>query len=1166
MKEQSENNSTAVAEVVCRWPEFSIVGVGASAGSVEACSALFKNLPADTGLAFVVIQHPDPERENLLPASLARIAAIPVSAVNNETLVEPNHIYVVPPNSETLFSEGKLKLIPRGKTLARTDTPVDGFLRSLAEHCRHRAIGVVLSGAGSDGARGLESIKAAGGVTFAQETQSPGFAGMPHSAFAAGSADFVLPPGGIARKLIEIAKYSCAKKDEIPSGMAEIPPDSEFHGILTLLRDTAGVDFTHYRSGAVQRRIFRRMAIRQIVDPERYCRFLRETPGEVSLLCAEMIPRVTRFFRDPNVFAALRDQVFPKFLTGRSRDVPVRIWVPGCASGEEVYSIAISFLEFLREAKTGLPIQIFGTDLSLMAIQKARNGFYHPRIAGDVSPERLERFFAKRDGGYRINASVRNTCVFAGHDLIGDPPWSKLDLIGCRNVSIDRDSDRAPMLSLFHYALNPAGFLMPGAMETAARFPDLFAPVVKNSPVYAKRAEASRLPQSWGAVGARIASDVGEETYTPGGAVFGTNGQAPRNLRPRREGSRLFPVLFEPVPQASLVTPAATEPAESMPRSEFLKLEHEFIATREQLATMLDDHRQYSGETHSAQEESLSHLEEVQSFNEELETAREELQSANEELSTVNEELQTRIADLQQARDFAASIVETVREPLVVLDNALCVRKANRAFYRTFRLSERDTEGRVIFVLAQRAWDVPALQVLLEKILLEDKPFREFELEADFERSGRRTLRMSGERLDKSEMILLSIEDITARRHAETELHRAQDELRQGQKMEAIGRLAGGVAHDFNNMLTAILGFSEILMENVSAGSDAYLNAVEIWKAGERAAALTHQLLAFSRRQVLHPQVLSLNGVIREMSQMLRRLIADNISLDEDLGEELGQIRADPGQMSQVILNLALNARDAMPEGGVLSIRTGNVDVETGEKVRGLGPGSYVGLIVADSGSGMDPETQRHIFEPFYTTKPRGSGTGLGLATVFGIVEQSGGKIQFASQAGHGTTFWVDFPRVEATPAKGAPRESAGMPRGNETVLVVEDEDGVRGLAVQILKRQGYKVLETSKASEALAVCETYPGAIDLLLSDVVMPRAHKGWELAEQAVAIRKEMRVLLTSGCTADALALHGIGKDVSFLRKPFTLQQLVGKVRQVLDSSAADNSAGHVSGAGL
>ena len=1229
--------SSVATEVALCPQEFSIVGIGASAGGLEACSALLKHLPADTGLAFVVIQHLDPKHESLLPTLLARVTKIPVKAVKDEMAVEPNQVYVMQPNTEIVFSEGVLRLIPREKTPAGTFMPIDGFLRSLGQNCQHRAIGVILSGTGSDGALGLETIKAEGGFTFAQDAQSAKFDGMPHSAFATGSVDFVLPPEGIARELIKISKYPYLKRVEGMARNVEASPErAPLQGILTFLHQASGVDFSQYRASTIQRRVFRRMAIHHIVDPEQYLRFLTETPGEVELLCEEMIPRVTRFFRDPDVFVALQKQVFPQFLLNRAVDAPIRIWVPGCASGEEVYAIAICLLEFLEANAAHVPIQIFGTDLSALAIQQARRGFYPDKIAEDVSPQRLQRFFVKREDGHQISAGVRETCTFASHDLTSDPPYSKLDLISCRNVLIYLDSIQARIIPMFHYALKPAGFLILGAMETARRFSDLFAPIDRNSQIYSKKPVTHRELRSWGSVKAatpakaRTASDVWEDAdvqkradravlaqYAPGGVVVNENwqvlqvrGQVSPYLEPasgkmsvnlltmakrsglaldlagaleqakqehapvrrehlvlphekaivslqviplglREEAPPLFLVLFEEVPRADFVTPDDAEKESSVPKSEFLKLQQELIATRERLVTMLDSHQQYTEESQSAQEESLSNLEEVQSFNEELETAKEELQSTNEELSTVNDEMRARNSDLQHARDFASSIVETAREPLVVLDNALCVKKANRSFYQTFQLSAHDTEGHLIYDLAQGAWDIPALRTLLEALLLENQAFDEFEVEPELPRAGRKILLMNARRLHGGEMILLSIADITAHRNAETALRRVQDELRQGQKMEAIGRLAGGVAHDFNNMLTGILGFSEMLMETLREGTDAYHQAGEIKKAGERAATLTHQLLAFSRRQVLHPHVLSLNTVILELEQMLHRLIGDDIALEKVLGEGLWPVHADPGQMSQVILNLALNARDAMPHGGMLTIRTGNTHVEpTGERPRGLAPGSYVSLAVTDSGTGMDAETQRHIFEPFYTTKPEGSGTGLGLATVFGIVEQSGGSIHFASELNRGTTFWVDFPRIEAGPATVAPHARAAMPRGTETVLVVEDEAVVRGLAVRILKRQGYTVLEAADASEGLAMCQSRPLGIDLLVTDVVMPGGLNGRQLADQAVTLCTGLRVLLMSGYTTDALVHYGIEKGAPFLQKPFSLQQLAGKVREVLD----------------
>jgi len=469
----------------------------------------------------------------------------------------------------------------------------------------------------------------------------------------------------------------------------------------------------------------------------------------------------------------------------------------------------------------------------------------------------------------------------------------------------------------------------------------------------------------------------------------------------------------------------------------------------------------------------------------------------------------------------------------------------------TFGLSPQDVETNLVYELSQGGWNVPALRTLLEEVRLDRSPFEKLQLEQAFLLPGAlKILRIGAQRLNDGETILMSIEDITSRRRAEGELLRIQDELRQTQKMEAVGRLTGGVVHDFNNMLTAILGFSEILMETLEEGTEAFYEASEIKKAGERAATLTHQLLAFSRHLVLEPQVLSLNKLILEMNQMLRRLIGDDISVHKTLGADLGSVRADPGQMSQVILNLVLNARDAMPNGGVLTLQTENTFVpETGGQIRGLAPGRYVSLTITDSGTGMDRATQDRAFEPYFTTKAPGFGTGLGLATVSDIVRESGGSIQFASEVGRGTIFWIDLPRTKTRQPKGPP-ELANMPRGTETILVVEDESVVRGVVVQILKRQGYTVLLANQGKDGLALCRSHASRIDLLLSDIVMAYGLNGRQLAEQACKVQPKMRVLLMSSFTTDEGLKQGVQKGVALLQKPFTPQELAFKVRDTLD----------------
>jgi PAS domain S-box-containing protein len=387
-----------------------------------------------------------------------------------------------------------------------------------------------------------------------------------------------------------------------------------------------------------------------------------------------------------------------------------------------------------------------------------------------------------------------------------------------------------------------------------------------------------------------------------------------------------------------------------------------------------------------------------------------------------------------------------------------------------------------------------------------------------------------------------------------TERKLLQDQLIQAQKMESIGRLAGGVAHDFNNLLTVISGYSELLLARRGIGNPVLGHVTEIQRAAARAASLTRQLLAFSRQQVLEPQVLDLNVIISNTDKMLRRLIGEDIELVTIAGTALGRVKADAGQMEQVVMNLAVNARDAMPKGGRLTIETANVELDEAYARRHVAvkPGPHVMLAMSDTGMGMDSETQARIFEPFFTTKEKGKGTGLGLATVYGIVKQSGGNIYVYSNLGHGTTFKIYLPRVDgALESVNTPKARTEVPQGCETVLLVEDEESVRSLLQGILRSNGYTVLEASRGEEALGICEGHKGAIHLLLADVVMPQM-SGRELAERLISTRPQMKVLYMSGYTDDAVVRHGVlESNAAFLQKPFTPEILARKVRLVLDA---------------
>ena len=396
--------------------------------------------------------------------------------------------------------------------------------------------------------------------------------------------------------------------------------------------------------------------------------------------------------------------------------------------------------------------------------------------------------------------------------------------------------------------------------------------------------------------------------------------------------------------------------------------------------------------------------------------------------------------------------------------------------------------------------------------------------------------------------------DLTDRKRAEEALRASEEQLRQSQKMEAVGKLAGGVAHDFNNLLTAITCHSELSLRRLRQDDPLCRNIEAIRKASGRAASLTHQLLAFSRKQVLQSKVLDLNDIVVETNMLLRRLIGEDIDLLTVLDPALGKIKADPGQIGQVLMNLSVNARDAMPHGGKLIIETANIyiDKEYARRHVSIDSGWYVMLKVSDTGCGMDEATQKRIFEPFFTTKEVGKGTGLGLSTAYGIVKQSGGNIWVYSEVGRGTTLKIYLPRtdsvVENLQVNSGRDES---PTGTETVLLVEDEEMVREMAHEILRMSGYQVLEAKHGNEALTVCAQYDGPIHLMLTDVVMPQM-SGRELAECLVPLRPEMRVLYMSGYTDDAIVHHGVLDDgMAFIEKPFTPNALALKVREALDS---------------
>lgn len=475
---------------------FPVVAIGASAGGLEALRQLFAHLPANSGMGFVVIQHLDPERPSMLARILEGIARHPVVEAVSGMRVEPNRVHVIPSGSDLTIQHGTLAL-GRRQTTGRLHLPIDIFFRSLAEDGKDRAIGVVLSGSGADGTEGLRAIKAEGGIALAQEPGSAQFRSMPESALTAGVVDFRGTPEEIAAELVRLVQHPyvvATRRARSEAEEPEIDADRGLGKIFRLVREHAGIDFSGYKRTTVMRRIERRMALRHAGALGDYARVMREDPGEARALAQDMLIHVTAFFRDTEAFTALKAQVFGELAQSKQDDEAIRVWVPGCSTGEEAYGLTICLLESLAGRESDLSIKVFGTDLSERAIDTARRGFYTEEALAEVSPERLARFFERVEGGYRVGKQVRDLVVFVKHDLTRDPPFAKLDLISCRNVLIYFDAElQRRVLPMLHYCLAKQGHLFLGKSETITGFRDLFSSVDKENRIFVKLGESSRL-------------------------------------------------------------------------------------------------------------------------------------------------------------------------------------------------------------------------------------------------------------------------------------------------------------------------------------------------------------------------------------------------------------------------------------------------------------------------------------------------------------------------------------------------------------------------------------------------------------------------------------------------------------------------------------------------
>ena len=712
-----------------------MVGIGASAGGLDAATELLRALPLDTGMGFVLVQHLDPTHASALAEILSRATKLPVNQVEDRTPVEPNHVYVIPPGKNLGIENGELQLSPRTEGRGQ-HRPVDLFFRSLAAEQKYQAIGVVLSGTATDGTLGLEEIKGEGGITFAQdETAQQG--SMPQSAIAAGVVDFVLPPHEIAEEIARIARHPYLK----PGQEQPVEPRKpDFSRIIELLRYAHQVDFTNYKRNTLFRRISRRMVLHKIEKLADYERFLEKNPTELHALFQDVLINVTSFFRNAEGFDALKTKFFPRLIEDRPRNDPIRVWVQGCSTGEEAYSLAMSFAEFADSSGRAVPVEIFATDLNGLGIEKARAGLYARSITQDVSPERLRRFFTEVDGSFRISKAIRDSCVFAQHNVLTAPPFSHMDLISCRNLMIYLEATlQQRLVPTLHYALNPHGFLWLGNSETIGSYRNLFELEDAKNKIYAKKPGSTHAhqqfpfsdyglpkPRAGQRPTAREMPSTGGETqreadrlvlarYAPVGVLIDANldiiqfrGETGQYLKPApgRASLNLVKMLREGllVGVRGAITRVKREgtavrlkglkvkfnggygmvdvevipvPGDRSRAGNILVLFDDLEESRRLRTSLVEAElpaapEDKDDESARLKQELAATREYLQSVIEQQEAANEELQSANEEVQSANEELQSINEELETSKEE----IQSANEELATVNDEMQTRNA----------------------------------------------------------------------------------------------------------------------------------------------------------------------------------------------------------------------------------------------------------------------------------------------------------------------------------------------------------------------------------------------------------------------------------------------------------------------------------------------------------
>jgi two-component system, chemotaxis family, CheB/CheR fusion protein len=1064
-----------------------VVGIGASAGGLDAFHTFFDHMPADCGMAFVMILHLPAARKSMLPEILGRWTPMRVLEGEDGALIEPNCVYVPPPHAIVTVQDGRLGVrmaVPDDLKITR---PIDAFFGSLGSALGEQAIGIVLSGTGSDGALGLKAIKECGGLTIAQgsDGSTPQYGEMPAGAIATGSVDLVAPIEDIPGHLLRIKGISPTVFDSADESALAV--DAARLKICTILRAQVGHDFSGYRDKTFLRRVKRRMQVVSVSTLNDYIARLQADHDEVVLLFRDLLIRVTSFFRDSDTFAALEAQVIPRLFLGKQADSAVRVWVPGCATGEEAYSLAMLLREHMDHL-AGVPkVQVFATDIDEAAITTARLGRYPETLLKGLSAERFERFFRASQGSFVVAKEIRDLCTFSEHNLIRDPPFSRMDLVSCRNLLIYMEANlQAAVIPAFHYSLLPGGILLLGGAESAAQHEDLFEPLDKVARIFKRRPGRSP-PLNLNMPNANMAlqRSVLEASQLP--TIEKNQPSTSVEDRPPMDGPR---AANQSSPthtgDGSLKKAAPSRGSGKQKRtSGDAQLKHELLATQEKLQSLTEQHQTALEELRSSNEELHSVNEEMQSTNEELETSKEELQSVNEELRTVNVQLADKVAELAQSNSDLRNLFESTEIATVFLDRHLIIRSFTPAIASLYSLIPSDV-GRPLNNIVS-CLDYDRLGEDVDLVLKTQKPFERRIARRD--RSMHYIMRILPYRDPDSTVsgVLVTFVDVTSIVQAEAALREA--DLRKDVFLATL-------SHELRNPLAPIRTAARLLeASNVAPPQLARAQTI-ITRQVTHMSSLLDDLLDVSRITrgsfALKRERLDVKRLLEAAVESVQPAMdAKRHTLRVEIPEVPVVVQVDPVRLTQILTNLLTNAAKYTPAGGLVTVggRLGDQELI---------------LFVRDNGVGIAPAMIPQIFDMFTQIESADGGSqgglGIGLALVKGLVQLHGGRITAMSAGlGQGSEFVVALPRslvIEAPPPTSDALNGHPHPNPPRRVLVADDnQDGAESLGM-LLNLSGHEVFLAHSGKEALEVAtEQRP---DVAVLDIGMPDL-SGYEVAER-------------------------------------------------------------------